>query len=297
MRYPEGGRRGHRPCGCWVGALTAGSDQPRSSVDADRVETLVRRALSKILPDRVKRMIDRFRERRFQAAVGPAATRFVATSGLEVVQGPFVGMHYIPGLERTGALVAKLLGAYERELHAAVHEIVEGSASHLVDVGSAEGYYAVGFARRMPATTVYAYDIDAGSREACARLAVLNDVGSRVVIRGACTPTDLADFPQTGVVLLSDCEGYERTLLDPDAAPVLRHWTILVELHDVVDASISRTIRSRFAGTHAIELISGETRNPDEYPELRSFSPRERTAVLNENRPELMTWAFMRPNT
>lgn len=257
---------------------------------------MVRRVLSRIVPDRGKRLIDRIRERRFLAVAGPAAARFVTANRLEVTDGPFAGMKYIPGLERTtGALVAKLLGAYERELHGAVEAIVESQASQLIDVGSAEGYYAVGFARRMPDATVYAYDIDAGARDACSRLAALNDVASRVVVGGACTPTDLAAFPPEGVVLFCDCEGYERTLLDPRAAPVLRRWTILVELHDVIDPSISPTIRSRFDATHRFELIRGERRDGAEYPALRSLSRRERAAVLSEYRPALMSWALMRP--
>jgi hypothetical protein len=257
---------------------------------------VVRRLLSRIVPDRAKRLIDRIRERRFLAIVGPAATSFVTANGLEVTNGPFAGMKYIPGLERTtGALVAKLLGAYEQELHATVEALVESRASQLIDVGSAEGYYAVGFARRMPDVTVYAFDIDAGARASCNQLAALNEVASRVLVRGACTPADLAEFPPEDVVLFCDCEGYERTLLDPQAAPVLRHWTILVELHDVIDPSISATIRSRFAPTHQFELIGGERRNPDEYPALGSLSRRERSAVLSEYRPALMSWALMRP--
>lgn len=255
-----------------------------------------RRALSALVPNRVKRLIDRIRLRRFLALSGPAADRFTAASGLQVIDGPFAGMQYLPGLERTNrALVAKLLGAYERELHGAVRELVQSAASHVIDVGSAEGYYAVGLARQMPAATVHAYDIDGRARAACAQLAALNDVGRRVIVHDACTPADLCEFPPYGVALFCDCEGYERTLLDPDAAPVLRHWLIVVELHDFVDPTITASIQSRFATTHEIELIRGEPRDPDRYPALASFNLRERSALLSEYRPELMSWAILRP--
>jgi hypothetical protein len=55
------------------------------------------------------------------------------------------------------------------------------------------------------------------------------------------------------------------TLLDPDAAPVLRNWWILVELHDFADPAISASIASRFAATHHVELIASSppwTREP-----------------------------------
>ena len=112
-------------------------------------------------------------------------------------------------------------------------------------------------------------------------------------IHGECAPATLAGFPEQGVVLLSDCEGYERTLLDPALAPRLARWPILVELHDFLDPSISQTITERFAATHEIETIEGEQRDADRMPELAFMSRRARKAVLSERRPGPMRWARM----
>ena len=154
--------------------------------------------------------------------------------------------------------------------------------AHVIDVGCAEGYYAVGLALAIPGTHVHAYDIDVQARVRCAELAQQNAVAGRVSIHSECAPGDARGFPEQGVVLLSDCEGYERTLLDPALAPRLKRWPMLVELHDFLDPSISRTIAERFAPTHEIEIVEGEPRDPDGVPELDFMTPRQRRAVLSD---------------
>ncbi|MEA2313545.1 MAG: hypothetical protein QOI03_237 [Solirubrobacteraceae bacterium] len=254
-------------------------------------------SVSALIPSGVLRSIDRVRTRRFLATVGPPTVEYVRRSGLAVRGGPFAGMRYIEGLERSsGDLVAKLAGTYERELHRVFSEWIDAEHPHVVDVGCAEGYYAVGFAHAMSQTTVHAYDIDAVARARCAELAQLNGVADRVRILGACEPSALNAFPEQGVALLCDCEGYERILLDPVAAPRLAGWPLLVELHDFIDASITETIRRRFQASHEIEIIEGEGREQDaQLPELAFMSSRARAAVLGEHRPGPMRWAHMRP--
>src|SRR5262249_21264479 len=255
------------------------------------------KGVSALLPDRALRSLDRVRTRRFLGKVGGPTVEYVRRNGLEVRGGPFAGMRYIGGLERSsGDLVAKLAGTYERELHGVLAGWIAANYTHVIDVGCAEGYYAVGFAHVMRRTTVHAFDIDSVARARCAAMAQLNGVEDRVRILSACEPSSLNAFPARGVALLSDCEGYERVLLDPAVAPRLVGWPVLVELHDFVDASISATIRARFRDSHEIEIIDGESRERDaRRAELAFMTPRQRAAVLGERRPAPMRWAHMRP--
>ena len=205
-------------------------------------------------------------------------------------------MHYLPGQEQiSGHLIAKLLGRYESQLYPWLEtEWIGGQFDLFVDVGCAEGYYAVGLARAMPNVTVRAYDIDPSAREQCGELVRLNGVGERVSIGEECTPATLAGLPASRVALLSDCEGYERILLDPALVPNLRGWSIIVEQHDNVDPSISATIRERFADSHEIETVSSAVADGADVPELDFMTPAERSFALDE-RPLPMTWALLRP--
>jgi hypothetical protein len=248
------------------------------------------------IPPGLARRIDARRTAAFRKRIAAPTAAYLDRYGLEVRHGPFAGMRYLSGLDAiSGDLVAKLLGTYEAELHPAIARWLDAAPERILDVGSAEGYYAVGLAHALPGATVYAYDIDPIARERCAALAALNDLQDRVVIGEACTPATLGEHPEHGVALLADCEGYERVLLDPAAAPRLQGWPILVELHEFLDPEITATLRDRFAATHHIEVIDGVVRDGAEYAELSGLGQRERRALLSERRPARMRWMALTP--
>src|SRR3954451_18937011 len=100
------------------------------------------------LPGAALDAVDRVRTRRFLAVTAPPTAEYVRRHGLQVAHGPFAGMEYLPGLEASsGDLVAKLLGTYERELHPVIEGWIAQPPAHMIDIGSAEGYYAVGLTR------------------------------------------------------------------------------------------------------------------------------------------------------
>jgi hypothetical protein len=256
----------------------------------------MRRLAVGLVPDALKRRHERWSTARHLGVVRPATDEYVRRHGLEVRHGPFRGMQYVEGMvPAPDDLVAKLVGTYEAELHGVVAEWIERGFPHVVDVGSAEGYYAVGLAVAMPRTIVHAYDIDERARSRCAAMAERNRVAGRVRIGELCTASTLETLPEDGVALLSDCEGYERVLLDPDAAPRLRGWTMLVELHEFLDAGIAATIAERFRSSHDIELLAGASRAGGDVPELTFLDAPARARVLSERRPGPMRWAVLRP--
>src|SRR3954447_21943698 len=216
--------------------------------------TPTRSLLAAVIPAPVKRAHERRNVRRRAAAVLPPTRAYVARHGTEVRHGPLTGLRYPHDATDGGSdyLVAKLTGAYELELHEAIDAWIAAAPAHVVDVGSAEGYYAVGLAKAIPGATVHAYDIDAGARERCGALGELNGVAERLRVGDSCTPEDLERLPEHEVVLLCDAEGYERELLDPERVHRLVGWPLLVELHDFVDPSITPTIVARFSATHDV---------------------------------------------
>jgi hypothetical protein len=256
---------------------------------------LLRRVASAIVPDAGKRAIDRVNAHRFLRRIGPINDEYVRRYGLDVRRGPFAGLHYMAGQEHvSGHLIAKLVGSYERQLYPWFEEWIAGDFELVLDVGCAEGFYAVGLARAMPSVEVRAYDIYEPARRDCAALAAANDVQDRVQIAGECTPATLAAVAQTRVALLSDCEGYERILLDPELAPSLRYWSIIVERHDLLDPSISATIERRFGATHEIEVVDYVPPSGEDLSELEWLDDERRRLVLDE-RPLPMSWALLRP--
>ena len=129
------------------------------------------------------------------------ANTFISHHGARVLGGPFAGMAYVAEASE-GALVPRLLGAYESELHPHLLAFAAAGLDAVIDVGCAEGYYAVGLARLMPQVTVHAYDIDEKARAACADLAAQNGVADRVLIGGAFAPDGFEAFAGRRVLVM-----------------------------------------------------------------------------------------------
>ncbi len=203
----------------------------------------------------------RFRLRIFLGAIRqrtiPGLVAFLLTGG-KVSSGPFVGMDYI--LTSIGsALGPKLLGTYEAELHPIIDRLLRRRFDHVVDVGAAEGYYAVGFARALPGASVVAFEQEKKGRDLLQKLACANGVEEMIAIRGRCEPVDLQEALRPGSLLVTDVEGYERILLDPERVPGLRHATILSEVH-APDDGLGGEICQRFAATHDAHWIKPQPR-------------------------------------
>jgi hypothetical protein len=243
-------------------------------------QRVARRALGPAHPAVLRRW------RRLQAAkrarrLGSITRTFVAWHGLVVSGGPFAGLRY-PDATAT-SLIPKLLGAYERELHAAIEQAVAGEPELIVNVGAADGYYAVGLARRCPAATVHAFEADPRARELLARVASANGVALR--IEGAAGTDELGGLTGGRALVVIDCEGCEASLLDPDRVPLLRTATIVAELHDF--AVPADPVVARFAGSHDVTLIPTGAQPPERGSPVG--------LALSEYRPGPMRWAVMRP--
>ena len=193
-------------------------------------------------------------------------------------------------------LVPKLLGSFELELHRVVEEVVRQRFPIIINIGCAEGYYAVGLARVLPDARVHAFDRDPSFRHLCGAMAALNSVEDRVTIYGAATPDQLQTLAQDQRVLIfCDCEGCERELLDPSGIPSLRGASIVVEMHDFIDRATSGTLLKRFEQTHVIAVIDSSNRDPRKYDELEALPDEDAALAVDEFRPEQMQWAWMRP--
>jgi hypothetical protein len=217
----------------------------------------------------------------------------VRENGLVVQTGPFEGLRYLP--EAAGSsLLPKLLGSYEAELHETMRKIIDTNYSLIVDVGCAEGYYAVGLAKRLPRAHIFAFDTNPRARQLCEAMANQNGVLERIAVREACDTKHLSSLIQEHTLIICDCEGCELGLLNPTEVPKLKTTDVLVELHDFIDRSISPTIFSRFARTHDISLISPQKRVPSSYRALAPFNEWDQRVAVAEFREQETQWAFMR---
>ena len=130
--------------------------------------------------------------------------------GTVVMQGPLQGMDFLPQ-SAEGCHIAKLLGCYEQPLQPHIEAAIQANYPTLLNIGCAEGYYAVGMARRMPETKVLAFDLNPKAQEVCAALAQKNAVSDRIRIGALFKPEDFAAYADQKVLVLCDIEGAKKT--------------------------------------------------------------------------------------
>lgn len=255
-----------------------------------------RRIASALAPEPFKRRHEAWSTGRFLKRANELNRLYAAEHGLTVKRGPFAGLAYPAAFTTdSGDVVAKMLGLYEAELTGVFEEWIAARLERIIDIGSAEGYFAVGLALASPQTTVYAFDINPEARARCTELAELNGVAERVRVRGRCGPEELRELVTGPAGLLVDCEGCETVVLDPEAAPVLSQCDVLVELHDFIDPAISGIVVPRFEETHDVTLIDARDRDDAHAPELDQLGARDRRLLLSERRPAGMQWGRFRP--
>jgi hypothetical protein len=217
----------------------------------------------------------------------------VERSGDRVLSGPFKGMIY-PTRTSEGSRNPRLIGCYEASLAQVIEDIVAGGYDTVVDIGAAEGYYAVGLALRMPRARIIARDTDQNAHAACAQIAEANGVSARVEISGAVGHTDFAEIIRGRTVIICDIEGAEESLLDPVAAPALRNADLLVEVHEGMKAGRIDLLNTRFGTSHDIRRI--ERRLDDSgLPEwTNDLGDLDRLLLMWEWRSTPTPWLWMR---
>jgi hypothetical protein len=193
-----------------------------------------------------------------------------------------------------GGFTPKLLGCYEAELHEVIEQIKERTYDQIIDIGAAEGYYAVGFARHFDGCLVQAFESVPHARLLCGELARLNGVEGRVQLHGECTVAALLTIEfEKPTLVICDCEGYEYVLMDPAAVPGLRKCDLLIELHDCFDERVTPAISARFRSTHEIAFVQSAPHDPKQFPAAGFLPRKDRAYAVDDLRAATMQWAFL----
>jgi hypothetical protein len=213
-----------------------------------------------------------------------------------VLHGPFKDMKYFPASIGSG-IVPKYLGTYEKELWPALEQLCRSRCDTLVDVGSAEGYYAVGLTLRLAPKKTFCFDIDQRAHRLMRKIAVMNRVNDTIQTYLSCPHETLeivlrdTDAP----VVVVDCEGYEDELLNPLRVPSLRKARILVELHEDAKPGVTRRMEQRFRDSHSLERVRAAQRTLDDLPLGTGLDDRDARFAMDEFRPPAMEWMVMTP--
>jgi hypothetical protein len=173
----------------------------------------------------------------------------------KVMGGPFQGMMYGGTSSFCSAYYPKILGTYEMELIPAINAFLDKGYCQIVDVGAADGFYAVGFALKSPESKIIAYEQSPHARKQLAVLARTNGVQGSIEIRERCERNDMMRLPSAPGLLIVDCEGYEEVLLDDSVIQHLKDWDFLIETHDGFSRGVTRRLIERFNASHDVTVV------------------------------------------
>lgn len=202
--------------------------------------------------------------------------------------GLFAGMKLSPEQPWIdGNQCLKLLGAYEEYLQPHIRKALDRKPARIINVGCAEGYYAVGLGRLVRDRKVlnYACDKEELCREVCIKNAELN--GISLITVGALNPGNLSILIGSGAFVLMDCEGAETELADPEKCRNIKNADLIIECHDfmTVKKNVTQFLVDRLKPTHKVEVLTPTDSDPLNFPILHDLSNEERVETMRENRP------------
>lgn len=215
-----------------------------------------------------------------------------------VLNGPFKGLKYPTLRSKSSSLYSKLLGSYEAELHTVFQNAIDKKYDQIIDIGCAEGYYAVGLALKIHDAKIYAFDIDSEALDLTKKMAKENNVSERVFVDKECSAETLANFKfSNNSLIISDCEGYERFLFNETNINNLLHTDLIIETHDFVNINISTNLEKLFSKTHDIKVISSlsdyQKAKYYKYPEVDNLSLETKYQIFEEGRGGTDEWLII----
>ncbi len=226
-------------------------------------------------------------ERRIAQRVSPAKT---------VLSGPFQGLQYPDYISYGSALIPKFLGVYEKELHPWIVDIISKRYAKIINIGCAEGYYAIGFAMRIPESQIWALDISFEALRDCEKMAKANHVENRLHILKMPNVPDLNKLLVKNTFIFCDCEGDEALYFNPKKFPELATCSFLVELHEKKHPHEQAIFVENFRRTHTIKMAYAHQRQLTDVPiGLRPRVRGSEKTVLNEFRNDGYTWMYAQP--
>ena len=220
-----------------------------------------------------------------------------------VKYGPFKGLHltHDPWWGQLD-LGSQCLGLYEKEILKFIENIEDGQFTNFIDIGAADGYYAVGLLSTGKIQRSICFEKTDKGREAIFTNWKKNGSIGQLVVKAKANFESIATLTEHDLersLILIDIEGGEFELLNNDTIHKFRHSKILLEIHNwVTDFEEKyKNLLISLDETFCIKIIKRVDRQVDNYMELRDFTDDNRLLLVSERRPCLMRFLELTPKS
>lgn len=215
--------------------------------------------------------------------------------------GPFKGLALEKNNWWGGAdFGSMLLGLYEKEVLDFLFSAKFDPFENFVDVGAADGYYAVGMLRAGRMRRARCFELSEEGQRTIAANAATNGVTGQIQVLGAADHMfyeKLNDLDPARTVILIDAEGAEFEILDEGSLSALRQATLIIEVHNWVDDFWAKyeTLLTRASSFFEIHFLAPAVRDLTQFPELNDFTDDNRYLLCSEGRPNMMRFLVLTP--
>jgi len=216
-----------------------------------------------------------------------------------VAHGIFKGMRLNKNIYWSrNDLITHILGVYEKHVLDQLIKFSKLDNSVFIDIGAADGYFAVGSAYSGLFKKVYAFEIQKEGREILSENAKVNKCEKNIIINPEANfkrLKNIVDEHKRAVVLI-DIEGDEFSLLNDEILKLLSNCNIIVELHP---SSVKNGYQKEKDLINSakylfnVSIIKRESYNPNFFKELDNFTDDERLVAFSEGRENNMCWLIL----
>ena len=213
-------------------------------------------------------------------------------SGMKLSKNPWWGSY---------DQISKILGEYEKEvLEKLCYFLRLNKNSTFIDIGAADGFYAVGVAFKGLADHTYAFEISSKGRSELKNNSILNKCNEKITILDIAELDTLKKIYKKlkNVVVIIDIEGNEYDFLDINILDLFKNSIVIVELH--TNKIKNGKIRENELITNAknffnVSKIYRESYSPNSFKIFNNLSDDERLLALSEGRSRNPKWLVLEP--
>lgn len=220
----------------------------------------------------------------------------------KVANGLLVGMKLYPkSYWGDYDLIPKILGEYEKDILEYIKYFLNDNKSvTFIDIGAADGYYAVGLARLKEINRVLAFETDSLGQKVIFENAILNNVSNKISIYGQASESIISLLEDLGetILFLIDIEGGEYELLTLSLLDKFKRNTFIIELHPwlVRDGDIkTQELMSNANRFFNISFLSRKNYTTSSFPEFDNLTEEQQLLVMSEGRFKKQQWVVFQP--